>query len=294
MDNLDWTLIPSFIAVADHGSLSAAARASKISQPTLGRHIRALEETAECELFHRHARGFELTEAGIALLPAARAMVDAAGRLSLIASGQTETLSGTVRLTASIFVSHYLLPPVIAEIRNREPDIQIELVANDGSDNLLHREADIAIRMYRPTQLDIVTRKLGDLQMGLFAEKSYLEKHGVPRTLADFADHDIVGYDQDTRIIEGMQAYGIKATREMFATRCDAQTVYWELVRAGCGIGAGQLNVGLSDPNLVQVLPESPIDPLPVWIAAPEAIHKSNRIRRIWDLLAEGITPLIS
>ena len=289
MDNLDWTLIPAFLAVADTGSLSAAARAARISQPTLGRHIRALEAATGSALFARHPRGLELTEAGLSLLPAARAMAEAANRLALVASGQTEALAGTVRITASHVMAHYLLPPIIADIRAAEPEVQIELVASDASDNLLYREADIAVRMYRPTQLDLIALHLGDTELGLFASHDYLAARGEPNGFADMGDHDLVGYDRDEMILQGMRALGVEARREDFPTRCDNQPVYWELVRAGCGIGAGQVVIAARDPSVRRVLEDLRIDPLPVWLTAHERLRHTPRVSRVWGLLSDRL-----
>ena len=158
IENLSWTLIQSFLAVAETGSLSAAAKKMGQSQPTLGRHIKAAEAALRTKLFDRVSTGLRLTEAGNMLLEPARDMFSASARFASIAAGRDMTLSGTVRITASVVVSHYLLPEVLAELRLAEPDIEIELVPSDTPENLLYREADIAIRMYRPTQLDIVTR----------------------------------------------------------------------------------------------------------------------------------------
>lgn len=294
MEQFDWALIPSFLAVAEHGSLSAAARATGQSQPTLGRHIRQLEDETGIELFHRRSRGLDLTEAGAGLIEAAQSMQAGAARFALSAAGQDSDLAGTVRITASVFVAHFLLPGVIARLRAAEPAIQIEIAASDTTDNLLYREADIAVRMYRPTQLDIIARQIGTLQLGLFASKPYLDRHGHPASLGEATSHSFVGYDRDQSIIEGMRHLGLEVTRDFFAVRCDAQAVYWELVRAGCGIGVGQVEVGERDPILHRVLPDVPISPLPVWLAAPEALRRTPRLRRVWDLLGEELGPLVS
>ena len=158
MASPDWTLYRSYLAVAETGSLSAAARRLNLSQPTLGRPIADLEAALSTSLFTRIPQGLRLTDAGTLLLPAARQMRDAAAHIALLAAGRSETLTGTVRLTASRVVSHYLLPPILADLRHKEPGIDIELVPSDSTENLLFREADITLRMYRPTQLDTVTR----------------------------------------------------------------------------------------------------------------------------------------
>ena len=179
--SLDWSLIRSFLAVAETGSLSAAASRTGASQPTLGRHIKAIDKAVGTEVLRRHPRGYALTPAGEALLPAAREMAEAAARLARVAEAQAEhSAEGTVRITASTFAAHFILPRMIARIRNENPGIEIELVPSDSAQNLLFGEADIAVRMFEPTQDDIVTRQVGWSRFGLYAAHAYVADHGMP------------------------------------------------------------------------------------------------------------------
>lgn len=294
LSDLDWSLVQSFLAVAETGSLSAAARALNASQPTLGRHIRALESALNVELFRRQSRGLVLTELGHQLLAPALQMRDAMQALSLTAAGGVEDVRGDVRIATSVFMAHHAMPEIVAAIRATEPDIHIDLVPSDSSENLLFREADIAVRMYRPEQLDMVTLHLGDIQLGMFATKGYLNQRGRPRAVGDMKLHDLVGYDANDDIIRGMRELGIPATRDWFSVRCDNQSAYWQLVRAGCGLGFGQANVGRSDPDLEEVLTEFPLPTLPVWLTAHEAVRRTPRVARVWDILRARLLPFIS
>lgn len=291
LNSLDWSLVQAFLAVAETGSLSAAARRLGASQPTLGRQVRAMEEALGVTLFIRQPRGLVLSETGTALLAPARAMHTAARQMALTAAGRAEGLSGVVRITASLVVSQYLMPPILADIRARHPDIELELVPSDTSENLLFREADIALRMYRPEQLDMVTRHLGDLPLGIFGARSYLDRAGRPQTADDLRHHDLVGYDRSEEIIRGMRAQGLRLDRHAFGTRCDNQTTYWALVRSGCGLGFGQLGLGLADPEVERVLPDLPLPTLPIWLTAHQALRQTPRLSRVWDMLAEGLRP---
>jgi len=288
-DTLDWTLVRAFLAVADSGSLSAAARSLNTSQPTLGRQIKAIEAQLGVELFHRRPKGFELTETGAALIEPARAMRDAAHRIGLTASGRSADLRGTVRITASVAMSMYHLPKVIADLRLAEPDIQIELVPSDQTSNLLFREADIAVRMYRPRQLDLVARCLGDIELGIFGAGHYLDRRGRPTSADDLLRHDFVGYDAKPAILDGFRSAGIALSRDWFATRCDHDAVYWELLRAGCGLGFAHASVGRSCFGMEEVQTGLDLPKLPVWLTAHEAMRHTPRLRRVWDALAEGL-----
>lgn len=294
LHNSDWSLIQAFLAVAQGGSLSAAARLLGQSQPTLGRQIRQLEQNLGAELFTRHARGLSLTEEGQAIQPHARRMFEAMQQIALSMAGRAQQLTGTVRITASQVVSHHLLPPIIAQLRREHPMIAVELTATDSTENLLFREADIAVRMYRPQQLDIVTRHLGDIPIGVCATRDYLDRHGRPASIEDLREHRLVGYDRSELILRGMQELGIMGTRDWFATRCDSQPVYWELIRAGCGIGFGQRMLIDRDPDVELLDLGVQIPPLPVWLAAPVATRHTPRVSVVWQALEQGLSPFIS
>lgn len=288
----DWSLIQSFLAVVDTGSLSAAARRLGCSQPTLGRQIQALEREFSAELFTRHARGFALTDVGAELVPMARQMQSAMQAMSLTAAGQSKQLDGTVRITASVFASHHILPPILAKIREAEPSIQLDLLPSDTTENLLFREADIAVRMYRPTQLDLIARHVVDLELGVFAARSYLDRAGRPDCAEDILKFDMIGYDRNDLILREMAEMGWSVRREDFAVRCDNQATYWELLRAGCGIGFSQVNVARADPQIEQLDLGIKLPPLPVWLAAHQAMRQTPRVRRVWDLLAESLSAI--
>lgn len=290
----DWSLVQAFLMVAEEGSLSGAARALGASQPTVGRQVKALETQLNAELFKRQARGLELTETGAALVAPAQAMRDAMGQIALAAAGQSAKIEGTVRVTASVMTSLYHLPEIIAKIRDEEPAIAIELVPSDDSRNLLYREADIAVRMYRPTQLELVAQHIGDIPLTVCAAKSYLAKRGTLSGPADLHNHDFVGYDTNPAIIDGFREMGIEVSRDFFKVRCDDHATYWNLVRAGCGIGFAQGQIAKHDPEIVAIDPGVVIPPLPIWLVAHEAMRHTPRVRRVWDLLAEGLKPLVS
>tara|TARA_R110002049_G_scaffold70603_2_gene182335 strand:+ start:1217 stop:2119 length:903 start_codon:yes stop_codon:yes gene_type:complete len=287
---LDWALLQSFSAVVEAGSLSGAARKLGQSQPTIGRHVKQLELVLGVDLFTRALRGLVPTVAGLEIADMTRDMQRAATRARLIADGKAENLSGTVRITASVVTSHFILPRIVADMRQAMPEIQIDLVPSDTTENLIFREADIAVRMYRPTQLDVISKHICDQPMAVYAAKSYLDRIGRPETLEDAARLDFVGFDKSDLIIRLMTELGLKATRDFFAVRCDQQAVHWELVRAGCGLGGAQTTIGDADPTMERILEEQmQLPALPIWLTAPQALHSNPRIRAVWDYLSEAL-----
>ncbi|MEW9918908.1 LysR family transcriptional regulator [Marimonas sp. MJW-29] len=294
MQNLDWSLLQSFAAVAEHGSLSAAARATQSSQPTLSRHITQLEEAIGTRLFERSKAGVALTERGSALYEQAAQMADAAARLAMTAHGPDNLLQGTVRITASQIVATYLLPDVLVELHDKFPAVEIELVASDDTNNLLRREADIALRMYRPTQNDMISRHIGNLDLGAYASRRYIEARGRPQGLEDLMQHDLIGYDRSPLIIDGMNALGFKADRCFFKFRCDDQVVCWQMARAGFGIGFNQKAIAERDGDMICVSGETPVGQLPVWLTAHPELRQSLRIRKIFDFLGKAVSKRLS
>lgn len=288
-NNLDWTYIRSFLAVAEAGSLTAAATKTGQSQPTLGRHIKAAEDALGMQLFVRSTSGLHLTDAGVSLLEPAREMGKASARLATLAAGNDARLSGTVRITASVVVSHYLAPAIIADLRQVEPDIDIELVPSDTSESLIFREADIAVRMYRPRQLDIVTRKISDHALALYASKKQIIRQGNPQSFEELAALDFVGFDKSDMIIRAIREIGFPVDRNFFGIRCDDQATYWELVRKGGGVGAMQTIIGDADAEVERLKFQPKLPSLPIWLAAHTVLHKIPRVKRVWDYLADQL-----
>jgi DNA-binding transcriptional LysR family regulator len=285
----NWTHLQTFLAVAKHRSLTGAAHALRGSQPTMGRHISALENDLGIRLFERSGGGLELTSTGLELLDYAREMSETAARLSLRAEGQSESIAGIVRITASEVGSAFVLPPILTKLHEQEPQIEIEFVASDRTENLLLREADIAVRMYRPTQVDVITKKVGDVELGMFAAHSYLENRGIPTSKDDLWGHDFIGYDRNQHMIDGFRAAGIEVDRHFFAFRCDDQVMCWNMVVAGFGIGFNQVGIGEREPKVARLEPELEIPPLPIWLTAHSELKTSKRVRRVYDFLAEEL-----
>lgn len=287
--NFDWSLVRSFLAALDHGSLLGAARALGSTQPTLGRHIAELEAQLGAVLFERTGRGLLPTETALRLADSARAMEDGANQLARSVSGAQAGVSGTVRITASQPVACFVLPGVLAQMRVALPEVQVELVASNEVSNLLRREADIALRMVQPEQSTLVVKRIARITLGTYAHRDYLRRRGVPRQMADLASHELVGTDKDEAILRGFAAWGFPVGREAFAFRTDDLIAYWEAVRAGLGIGFLADYLARTDSQLVPILPAIKIPPLPIWLTVHREIRTSRRIRAVYDFLAAAV-----
>ncbi len=291
--SIDWSMLRYFHAVVESGSLSSASKTLSVTQPTLSRQIRELESVLGTPLFTREPAGLVPTAAALRLIDDARAMALAADALARKAWGQSAALAGSVRLTSSVMVANMWLPPILAELRRTEPDIQIELVPSDLNQNLLRRDADIAVRMADPVQTSLVARKLGDVPVSLFGAKSYLAERGRPRTLQELLEHDVIGFDRSEVILKLYAAAGAQVTRETFPIRCDDQMVGWKLLLAGAGLGFAQDMLARREPVLER-LDFDLVPAMRVWLVTHQDVHTNPRIRRVVDFLSASITRLIS
>jgi len=289
--NLDWSLIPAFLATARTGSLSGAARELGLSQPTVGRYIADLETSLGVRLFDRTSAGLRITEIGLSLVENAEAMHERAESLRRIAEGRAEAIEGSVRLTASEMVAVYILPEMLAALHLEEPRIRVDMVASMTTENLLLREADIALRMFRPEQNDVITRHVGDMTIGMFAHPDYLARRGVPRTIADLAGHSVIGFDRIDVIIRGFRQVGFEIDRDFFAYRCDSQAAGWEMAKAGFGITFGPTVLGARDGlERVALAIDREVLTLPIWLTAHSDLRYSRRIRFVYDFLASRLS----
>lgn len=284
----DWTLWHSFAAVVRDGSLSAAARSLGVSQPTVGRHVEALERALGIVLFERTLAGLKANPTALRLYEPVAAAQAALAEARILAEGAQPDPGGTVRVTASAMVAHYVLPELLGPILERYPAVSLEVVPTDSTENLLLREADIAIRMFRPVQLELVTRKVGDIPLVAAAHESYLQRRGAPASITDLLDHDLLGFDRSDAILRAAQSMGWALEREHFRLRSDDHTLLWELLCAGLGIGFAQEPLVRKTHGLQALLPELAIPPMEVWLTAHRELFTSHRIRAVYDALAEG------
>lgn len=289
MQGFDWNLIRSFLGVLDHGSLSAAARELGISQPTLTRHVSELESVLGVTLFERGREGAIPTQAAIGIAASARAMADDAAAVSLAAAGRASEVSGTVRITASEVVATYLMPAIIAHMLAEMPSLEVELVPSNALENLLRRDADIALRMIEPAQLDLIARKICDIPMAVYAARGYLDRAGTPTGAEDLARHVVVGFDRSDLIIRGMARAGLEIDRHFFRFRCDNQIAAMEAIRAGVGVGFMPRYLAGIDPGLVEILTDFKLEPLPLWLVTHRELRTSARIRAVFDLLGDSL-----
>lgn len=285
-----WDLYRSFLAVMRTGSLSAAARLLATTQPTIGRHVELLERTLGTALFTRSPNGLRPSLVAQALRPHAEAVEASVATLLRTASGGADEDAGTVRVTASHIVGGEVLPAMLTEFHQAHPRIAIELALNNEPDDLLRGDADVAVRMFRPTQDALIAKRIGAVAVGLYAHRRYAERYGLPDDIEAIASHALIGYDRDPVWIRAAAGLGIQIERERFILRCDSELAQLSALRSGFGIGACQTGIARRDPELIPVLPDKIHFSLDMWLA----MHRDLKSSRCAALLFDHLSRLLS
>jgi DNA-binding transcriptional LysR family regulator len=290
--DFDWTHARAFLATADHGTFSAAAGVLGLTQPTVGRQIAALEQQLGVLLFERNGNRLLLTEAGLDLVEHVRTMEEAANRVLLTASGRSVALEGRVTITAGEAISHWLLPPVVARLREELPGVELELVVSNAVQDLLRRDADIAIRNVAPTEPDLIARRLPDRPAWFYATPACLERLGI-RGPEDLHRAEVFAWSRDKAgMVAGLARGGLHVDEDAFPVICDSHLVQWQLCREGVALCPMTAVVGDAEPAVVRVLPEhlGPV-PVPMWLTTHREVRTSARVRRVYDRLWEALGP---
>lgn len=287
-DTPDWDLLQSLHAVLEAGSFSAAAKIRRLTQPTLGRHIDQLERQLGAPLFLRSPRGLQPTDLATSFLPHLADMYAAASAAGRDATGVASGEGGVVRLAASEIVGIEVLPEILAGFHDAHPGIDVELTLSNKLEDLTRRDADVAVRMSRPTQNSLVAKKVGDLSLGFYATADYITRKGQPQGFEDLKNHTLIGFDRNFPELVNQLNIGVPITRDLFALRTDNDAAQLAALKAGFGIGVCQHQVGRRN-NLVPVLPGAFSFKLEVWICMHETLRGTPRIRLMFDHLARTL-----
>ncbi|KQV64476.1 LysR family transcriptional regulator [Rhizobium sp. Root1220] len=289
----NWDFYRTLLAVLQHGSLSAAARDLGLTQPTVGRHIDALEQMMGARLFVRSANGLLPSDTALELKPYAETLAATSAALLRTASGHRDRVAGTVRISASEVIGVEVLPDILAPLMEAHPELNIELSASDVIEDLLNREADIAVRMAEPTQDALIVRRIGEIPLGFHAHRRYLEQRGMPQSIAELANHRLIGFDRQTAYIRAMLKRFPVPESLSFAFKADNTLAQFSAIRAGLGIGICQTGLAAKDADLLPVLPQAFEIPLGTWVVMNEGIKTSPRYRVTFDALVDGLTNYI-
>ena len=285
----DWNRARAFLVTAQEGSLSAAGRVLNMAQPTIGRQITALEKELGVILFERVGRGLQLTPNGATLLEFVERMGQSANALSMAAYGQSQSIEGSITISASDTYAANVLPAIIAKLHVQQPAIKVEILTTNSASNLLKREADIAIRSFCPTEPELIAKKIRDVPARLYATAQYLSAIGNPKTIADLSKAEFIAIDKHESLMKGLNAVGFKLSADNFPIMTENFLVMWEMVKQSIGIGILDSFIAEKEPTIVSVLPDMPPLIFPLWLVAHRELNTSRRIRVVFDLLAKEL-----
>ena len=285
----DWNRARAFLVTAEEGSLSAAARALGLAQPTLSRQVEALQAELGVVLFERFGRGLELTPAGRDLIAHARVMGQGAMALSRAAQGQSDALSGPVTISASDAYAGLLLPKVLKRLKETEPSITVRVRADNAASDLMRREADIAIRNFRPKEPDLVARKLVDTGANFFAADAHVARHGLLRDRAGWQDARLILPEPADAVLTMLGQMGVPVGPASVAYEGSSYLAMWEMVRQGLGVGMLDVRLGDAEPGVTRAAPDQPDLPFPIWLVAHRDVLRNRRLRFVFDFLADAL-----
>lgn len=288
---MDWDKLRIFHAVADAGSLTHAGDTLHLSQSAVSRQVRALEESLNTTLFHRHARGLILTEQGEHLFDATRAMAKRLDTAAARIRDSEEEVFGELRVTTTVGFGLLWLAPRLPQLYKTSPHLKIDLILEERVMDLPMREADVAIRMKEPSQADLIRKKLMTIRMCLYANPSYIEANGAPKTLDDLGQHRLICQNANSAQVS---AGALLVNEIMSHTVGNLLTVnnYFGVLQGVLhDVGIGLLPDYLTDdfPDLVRVLPDVESNEVPVFLAYPEELRHSKRIEAFRDFVSEEI-----
>lgn len=287
--SFDWNQVRAFLATAEEGSFSGAARVLGTTQPTIGRQVSSLEGSLNVTLVERSVRGLTLTAAGNDLLDHARAMGEGAMAISLVAARQSQEVTGEVTITATHLLSAAVLPTTLGPLRDLAPGLRLRIICTNDLKSLMQREADIAIRNVRPDRHDLVARRVGNFRGNLYASTAYLDRVGRPRSPREVADHTFVGSPDPERLLAPLRDRGIPVRAESFVMSSDSGVVVWELVKQGYGVSMLPETICEPEPGIEKVLPAFPALEFPIWLVTHRELQTSPKIRIVFDELARGL-----
>lgn len=289
IESIDWNIVRSFLMVCETSQLTVAAIKLGLSQPTLGRHIRELERLAGESLFDRFPGKWTLTQKGQQL----RAALDPMGPIALeferaLRTQAQRDVLGTVRITASESFATFLLPKILAQLKAGEPKLSFQVIVDPDELNLIRRDADIALRCFRPTQNSVIAAHLKDVEFGIFVGRSFVDRFGMPSSLDHLKGH-LISPESTGPIVDFASSLGISLSDRDFSYKSNSELNQLAAIEAG--LGAGALWVDLFDgrEDLIRVFPGQVTKRVPLWLCSHEDLQRSNRLKVTFNFLANGI-----
>lgn len=281
----NWDDLRVFLAVARAGNLTLAGQGLGLSQPSVGRRLAVLEDRLGGPLFLRSGRQWPLTDLGRDLIEQASRMQEAADAITMKAAGHTSGPKGLVRLTSTDGLGAYWLPPLLPQLQDSHPDIILEVLTGNRPLDLTRHGADIALRLYRPDEPDLVARCLGEIAFGLFAAPTYINRHGLPETLVALASHRFIGQAQEYDTVREFTWLRRHVPEPDFRFQSGSALAQANAAAQGMGLALLPLYLARRFPPLQEITLEERPDGKELWIATHRDLRQVPKVAAVWDFL---------
>jgi DNA-binding transcriptional LysR family regulator len=285
----DWNLLRSFLAIYETGTLTEAARRLGTTQPSMGRHLRELETLLGETLFIRLPGQLRANERAQSLFEATAPMHQAIRDAARIFSDNQERIVGVVRVAVSEAYGYYVMPRLLAPLLHGEPELEIEMAVSNRTDNLLRRDADIAVRHFRPQQEELIARKVGETELGLFAHEDYIARFGEPTDYTQPEGAILAGFDREPMPLAQVMRGTVPESPLRFRWRSDSMLTLHAAVECGAAIGMYMVDIAAERPGLRRVLADRIGLRQEVWLCAHDELRRSRRMRYVWDRLVNAL-----
>jgi DNA-binding transcriptional LysR family regulator len=290
---MNWDGFRYFTAAAEAGSLSAAATLLESNQSTIGRHIDTLESSLGIKLFRRSVKGLSLTKDGQAIYEQAKYIQNSVVRIQRLAQGAEVDASGTVRLSLPEGLSQEVLIPALDNFYQQYPNVKLVFNVSATTANLRQGEADVAVRLFRPEESDLVIKFLGEMTLGLYASSAYKENHGLPKQLKDIRKHKVIVYGEQLSILPENQWLLNHSEDALRILSSDSTVTRFKATASGVGLSLQPDVLAQTSPNLIRLFKSAQLPSHKVWLVYHEDVRKIPRIRAVVDFLSTCLSGVL-
>jgi DNA-binding transcriptional LysR family regulator len=285
MAMLDWSDVRYFLELSRAGTLASAARRLRVDYTTVGRRLAALERDLDAKLFARTPDGLALTEAGRSILAAAEEMEQAALRVEQRALGTDRKLAGLVRVATTEMLGRVVVLPAVRTLHRRHPEIRVDVSTGAGRLDLARREADVALRYFRPEGGELASRRVARVAQTAYASRGYLASHARPVRGSGLAGHDIVALEERIQAGRATEMAGEQLRDARIVLRASNSLALLEAVELGLGIGSLPCCIGDTSRDLRRLFPEAPLELDDIWLVVHADVQRTGRVRAFIEAL---------
>ncbi len=289
MNSINWDGFRYFVAAAETGSLSAAAKLLNSNQPTVGRHIDALESALEIKLFQRHAKGLTLTQEGTYVLERSLSMRSLVLKTRRTMQEGEQKTAGIVRVAIPEGLCMEVLLEALPEFYQQYPEINLILNISSSTANLTNGEAELAIRLFRPADANLVVKHIGNMKMGLYASSGYCRRYGAPLKIGDLRQHRTIAYGDMLSSLPQNQWLLDNTRSSLCILRSDSTMTRLKATLMGLGMSIQPHMFSVTNQDLCPLIEDAPIADHEIWLVYHHDLRHIGRVRAVVDFISSKL-----